>query len=131
MTEIEFRGFCPDLDEWEFGFYAEIEGKHYIHYGDFEMHEVLPETVGQYIGCPDRYGVKIYGAIGEKGGDLLQVANRHIYEVVYSTADGDGEMIAGFCLRNQSQNALFLIDQYAIKNGKILGNAYNTPELIE
>lgn len=131
MTEIEFRGFCPESDEWKFGFYAKIEEKHYIHFGDYEMFEVLPETVGLYIGLPDRYGNKIFGAIGEKGGDLLQVANKHIYEVLYSTTDGDGELIAGFCLRNQSHNALFLIDQYAIKNGKILGNAYDTPELIE
>jgi len=130
MRPIKFRGKREHDKTWMFGgIYTEHNIVVIIEtYAHFET--VIPETVGLYIGHKDRDGKEIFGAIGEKGGDLLQVANSIIYEVIYSTVEENEEMVASFCLRNQQHNLLFPIDNYAIKNGKIIGNIHDNPELL-
>lgn len=74
MREIKFRGKRVDNGEWVYGFYGALtdglviksyimvssmnlaNGKH-IYFTD---HEVIPETVGEYIGLKDRKGVEVY-----------------------------------------------------------------------
>lgn len=61
MREILFRGLRTDGKGWAYGYYYEYSGKHIISYQDHSdnsttdhWHEVIPETVGQYIGVSHR-----------------------------------------------------------------------------
>ena len=59
--EILFRGKCPTSGEWFFGFYfIDGFGNHCITDNKCNLHEVDPETVGQYTGLQDKNGVKIF-----------------------------------------------------------------------
>ena len=65
--EILFRGKRKDNGEWVEGFYFENFDKCYImstKYLDNPItkfiFEVIPETVGQYIGLPDKKDKKIF-----------------------------------------------------------------------
>ena len=83
MREILFRGKRVDNKEWVYGYYVKNEfGKHYILSGKhrsglregddcncltLKKHEVIPETVGQYIDRKNKYKEKIFA------GDILKV----------------------------------------------------------
>lgn len=64
MREIKFRGKSVDTKEWIYGGYYEWDNKSYIIQKDIwdrdihtaQMIEVIPETVGQYIGVKDNNG---------------------------------------------------------------------------
>lgn len=67
--ETEFRGKRKDNGEWVYGFYAYSKefDKHYIYceelvHGFYGLipHEVIPETIGQYIGLKDKNNKKIF-----------------------------------------------------------------------
>lgn len=73
--EIEFRGQRVDNKEWVYGvyykrtyFYGDLSVKHYIIVSNedlgydqaLEYYEVIPETVGQYVGFEDKNGKKVY-----------------------------------------------------------------------
>ena len=63
-------------------------------------------------------------------GDLFQVAGNIIYEIVFLTSDENGEYMAGFGLKNAERGLSIPIDQFAIVNGKVIGNRYENPELL-
>jgi len=71
----QYRGIVKGVDtpkkRWAYGWYFEIEGKHFIlpddaywgryaNGGVFGFIEVIPETVGQSTGLKDKNGVEIY-----------------------------------------------------------------------
>lgn len=72
--EVLFKGKRIDNGEWVNGFYVNsldfpfIDSKHFIveftgiESGEplFDWHEVIPETVSQYIGIKDKVGAKIF-----------------------------------------------------------------------
>jgi uncharacterized phage protein (TIGR01671 family) len=64
--EILFRGKRVDNGKWIEGFYVAHSGRHEIlvvysnEILDYDLHPVLPETVGQFTGIPDKNGVKIF-----------------------------------------------------------------------
>jgi len=81
-----YRGLTKETKRWAYGYYCEVEGKHYIILNDAEMlplngsgHkaiygfvEVLPETVGQFLkadvgGSPDVYEHDIVDYIDNVG----------------------------------------------------------------
>lgn len=65
MHEYKFRGTRVDNGEWAIGDYVynKVTQKHYIFYSGqkgYGKHEVLPETVGQYIERKDKNNKEIY-----------------------------------------------------------------------
>jgi len=86
MNEILFRGKRADGGGWNYGYfvksvndrtyiisYATEDAINTLNEIDFMYNEVIPESVGQYVGKTDKNGVKIFGAIREdkKGGDII------------------------------------------------------------
>lgn len=85
--------------------------------------ELENHTLMQYIGHKDGNGKEIYE------GDLLQVANNIIYEIIFMTEDDCEEKVSAFGIR-RSDKTCFPIDHYAIKNGIVIGNIHESPELL-
>lgn len=81
--ELLFRGRTKNGDWLEGGFFSWPSGKCMIvtcnRDGAFVIsndNEVLPESLGMYIGMNDKLGNKIFGGIGtglDKGGDIIKV----------------------------------------------------------
>ena len=65
MREIEFRGYVEDEQQWAYGYLMPDNRIYQIHepkrgccgIGTFA---VVPESIGQYTGCRDINGIKIY-----------------------------------------------------------------------
>jgi uncharacterized phage protein (TIGR01671 family) len=102
-----------------------------IYQNDQSLGTFFDHTIGdfnyelmQFIGLLDRLDKKIYE------GDLLQVANNIIYEVIFMTQDEYDEIVCGFGLKRKD-GTQFLIDNYAIKNGIVIGNIKENSEFFE
>lgn len=99
MREILFRGKAVGSGEWVYGYLIgrvensgrPCQGKFFIDNGEpFNTAvEVIPETIGQYIGIKDVKGEKIFE------GDILNVEGApHRYSVEFDAA------AASFAVRN-------------------------------
>lgn len=122
MRPIEFRGWSPILKRWLFGCYCVAFKRHFMTrdvevFEEYEQYEVIPESIGQFIGMTDGNGVKIFGAVGDKGGDLVKRYNA-IFSVEYIGAEWVLKSIAkpDYCL------TLAFCDMSDII---IVGNAYD------
>lgn len=80
----------------------------------------------QFTGLKDKNGNEIFE------GDLYQVANNKIYEVRYfEMGEMNYELSGGMFVLCVNETNFFPFDEYAIKNGKVIGNIYEHPNLLK
>ena len=129
MRDILFRGKSIDYGSWENGDLIKSIGKTYI--GNTlgnnreDWVEVIPESVGQFIGLPDKNGVKIFD------GDVLE--NEDGDEVCHTLIFWDKD------LSSWSDCRYFDGDSFKIHNGdmlwvldcEVIGNIFDSPDLIK
>lgn len=133
MREILFRGKRPYDGEWVYGFYvhcADRWGRDKdliqsldIESGEFSfLHEVDPETVGQYTGLTDKNGKKIFE------GDIV------VHEVQKGILFNKGVMNwdaknARWAHQLNTMNpCLCMFDS---SSHEVIGNIHDNPELLE
>lgn len=127
MREILFRGKRKDNGKWAYGYlYIRNDGQYeisfYDKYFDSERftYDVIPETVGQYIGFTDKNGKKIFeGDIVER----LWLGEKHIYRIYY---DSDISSFIGADIDCQG----FTTFNYDSCEFEVIGNIYDNPELL-
>jgi len=132
---VKFRGLRLDNKQWAYGYpFETIEGKWYIIKLKVSLYtigqailidlfprpfvkdfvEVDPTTIGMFTGLLDKNGNEIYGAVGEKGGDIVS---------------DYGNIL---CIRNLIEDTYWLLDR--IRTGaeiEIIGSVALNPELME
>lgn len=113
MREILFRGKNQAF-EWEYGYliYSEHEDRYYI--GTMELlTPVIPETVGEWTGCVDVNGVKIFE------GDIVSIKipkQKEFFVEIYYENCG---LVIGFGKEQESIDFTTAIEQCAGKGHKL------------
>lgn len=119
MRDILFRGKSKVNNEWIVGYYYQKKTPysvfHAIELPPFGYGEVDPETVGQYTGIIDKYGVKIFE------GDIVRADNGHIGYVVF--------MNGSFLIKCKCHPDSYPSEIYR-NNETVIGNIYDNPELV-
>lgn len=106
MREIKFRGKRSDGKGWAYGAYrpSTVPGKVYIAEKVGTIHEVDPETVGQYVGYDDIYkvgihdgdevefGVSMLGGVERRKALVRWAHERTAWVVIYA----EGSLIESF-----------------------------------
>ncbi len=130
MRDINFRGKRKRDGKWVYGYYVRLanSNKYAIKNGG-QLYIVVPETVGQYIGCEDEEDHEIY-----EGNILMHMVKSHginyVYQVYYD------EEYAGFMLKMLTKDDLHPNAEKIRSIGysedfRIVGNAVDNPELIK
>lgn len=121
MREILFRGKRVDNGEWVYGMPCATEqsGIYAIQTLQGGIFDVIPETIGQFTGLPDKNGKKIFG------GDIIQNRNdRFFIEYVVG--------IAGFVARAKSETDWTpCVNTGTMKHYEVIGNIHDNPELLK
>jgi uncharacterized phage protein (TIGR01671 family) len=131
MREIEFRGKRIDNGEWCFGdlIQTKRDGKAGIlPFEAWTGEEIIPETVGQYIGLKDENGVKVFEGdivritihVCGNSADRVYIRKRVCWfrnEFVFQALDKDVT----------HPNLIHLSDQETME---VIGNTHENPELL-
>lgn len=143
MREILFRGKTTLKEKGEFnniwveGDLVTSRGKTYIHPkanafrvdGELTkivvMHEVIPETVGQFTGLLDKNGTKIFE------GDIVSIAELSAVKIVgcYVVKYNLEQARYGIYTEQGLEQAGFNLN--TMSNYNVVGNIYDNPELLE
>ena len=144
MREILFRGKRTGDEKWICGhlleqnipdcrsyivmsIIAELDNRH-IEIMDFDINEVIPETVGQYTGLTDKNGVKIFeGDIVRYGTNTDRADNKEIYEVVFETRGGSRY----FGIRISEIETWQFCFEVPAKLMEVIGNIHDNPEILK
>jgi len=126
MREILFRGKRIDNGELVEGYvWISITGSCsscYITITNGDMYKVDPETVGQYTGCDDKDGTKIFE------GDILAEESYWKIRVEYykgmKVLDLDSVRYNNKILNSH-------IEYFNLSDWKIIGNVHDNPELLK
>ena len=137
MREIKFRGKARD-GTWVFGYYVVAENLHYItsdkhipHNSGFiggavvlhhiaGFREVDPKTIGQYTGLKDCAGKEIYE------GDIVEYENGNAGYGRPREQEISRDVIPSIFNHFKHEDL-----QSWWKDGEIIGNAYDNPELLK
>ena len=138
MREILFRGKSVTDGRWVFGDLS--------NYGDYktittlkdfsiiDSCEVIPETVGQYTGLKDAHGKRVFEA------DILSIKcadeKSRPYPVYFGTYNVDGfgnDFHIGFYTKHFGEDISlgFLADSNGSTDFEVIGNIFDSPELLE
>ena len=132
--EILFRGKRTDNGEWVEGYLCECHHKDTGKYdyaiqemfeNGYIMHEVIPETVGQYTGLTDKNGRKIFeGDILGAHLDVNYPENETIAVIVWANN--------AWCIQELGAEPDIIGDDELKNDGwEIIGNIHDNPELME
>ena len=120
MRPIKFRGYYKGVCSPETWYYGDLvqnnhnEGDTWIRVGT-SAHMAPPESVGQFTGLKDQHGIEIYE------GDIVKNTN---YDFNGAVAFSAGGFQVDF---SDSYTTILSVGEY----WEVIGNIYETPELLE
>lgn len=134
MRTIKFRGKTELTGEWVYGFFSMGSSVRFEHpkqderivprylIDDGLLHDVIPETVGQYTGLTDKDGKEIYE------GDIVQSeSGEFVYQVVFNET-----RFASFGLKRKQDMFLhYFGEAIEADNCEVIGNVFDNPELLK
>lgn len=133
MRDILFRGKTKDIGVWVYGDLIQFRnGQTYIKANPTIIYEVIPETVGQFIGLTAN-GKKIFE------GDIVKATiaynNRFQDKVDHRTETYEVKYHINHCyfyLARERNNLLFDGNwQYFLKEIEVIGNIHDKSELLK
>lgn len=126
--EIKFRGqilyhdLIPDPENcWVKGYYFQDETSSFIFQPPYNW-EVLPETIGEFIGLLDKNGKEIYeGDIVHLDSWKPNAMQIKFIEAAFCLADENGEYLGD----------IHYIQHARVNKCTVLGNIHDNPELLK
>jgi uncharacterized phage protein (TIGR01671 family) len=134
MREIKFRGMRVDTKEWVYGYYVMIRdgetGKKYscislsYDHNSFDWHEVIPETVGQFVREDMHQGKKT----SFFDGDIVLVSIPYDERLYEAEIFYDASMCA-FRARVKKDNGSYIDNLTVLNVRQVIGNVHDNKEL--
>lgn len=119
MREIKFK-------VWDIKYKEMLVGHQMTANGNGEFNNNPQRVPLQYTGIKDKKGNEIYE------GDIVRVGKNNNYEIIWVTELEYQEKCSGWGMKPLNIPMIpFLYDDWAIKNGIIIGNIYQNPELLK
>ena len=131
MREIKFRGKRVDNGEWTYGYYfktfeIDIERNepyelHYIVIGR-DYVQVVPESVGQFIGLIDKHKISIYE------GDIVEMTDTTGAGRTLAIVKWINEYSCFELIKSDDADSL---EKYNQSDYEVKGNIYENPKLMD